>query len=104
MTTPEGKYKKRLKSVLRQLYPGCGIIDVDPYVNDNSMPDMIVVYGPAWVMLETKKEVNAEQQPNQGYYIRHFDKMSYASFASPENHKEVLRDVEIIFGPHRPEG
>lgn len=94
--TPEGKFKKELKDDLKKLLPGCIITQLDP--NDiQGIPDMLVLYKDRWATLECKKDRNAHHQPNQDYYVKTMNDMSYSSFIFPENKEEVLNELQQAF-------
>ena len=54
------------------------------------VPDLIVLNGSKWAMLECKQSGNASHRPNQDYYIEKLGAMSFASFISPDDEDEVL--------------
>lgn len=94
--TPEGKFKEDLNRELISRFPGCYILK-----NDSSylqgVPDILVLWHDRWAMLEAKKGRNAAQQANQDWYIKVFDKMSFAAFIEPSNMEEVLDAMESAF-------
>jgi hypothetical protein len=85
----EGKFKTRLKKKIEGKWLGSRVLYLDPS-NDQGVGDMLVLYGPAWAILEGKKSANASTQPNQPYYVNLFDNMSFSRFVYPENVEEVL--------------
>lgn len=92
----ESAYNKRLVKKLEQLYPGCLIIRLDPNLLQG-IPDLLILWRTRWAMLEVKASARAQQQPNQRYYVEHFDEMSFAAFIYPENEREVLRALQQAF-------
>lgn len=52
-------------------------------------------------MLEVKVSAKAPQQPNQEYYVKVFDDMSFAAFIFPENEEEVLDALQRSFRADR---
>lgn len=92
----ESAFQSALIKELQEIFPGCMVLK-----NDSSyyqgIPDLLVLYNDTWAMLECKRCVTAKHQPNQDYYIKKFGKMSYASFISPENKKEVLDELQQAF-------
>ena len=91
--------KAHLVKVLRELFPGCVILHLDPNTNFQGCPDLLVLYGDRWAVLETKASLKAAKQPNQPYYIEQFDSMSFGAFISPETEEDVLRDLQYALRP-----
>lgn len=54
------------------------------------IPDLTVFLPSFWGWLEVKLSRNADQEPNQEWYISWADRYSFGSFIYPENEKEVL--------------
>lgn len=85
----ERDYQSALIEKIRKLLPGCFILKNDSgYLQ--GVPDLLILYGPRWGMLEVKTSEEADEQPNQRWYINHLDQMSFAAFIYPEIEKEVL--------------
>lgn len=96
----ESKFQKSLIDEIKTRFPGSYVLKNDSsYIQ--GVPDLLVLYKKKWAMLEVKKNSKAHHQPNQDYYIGEFNKMSYASFISPENKEEVLNDLERSFKVRR---
>lgn len=95
--TPEGRFKKELKQDLTSRFPGCIITQLDP--NDiQGVPDLLVLYNDRWATLECKKSKTASHRPNQDYYVKKMNAMSYSSFIFPENKEAVLDELQQAFG------
>ena len=92
----ERDFQAQLIKDLKHLFPGCMILKNDPGYQQG-VPDLIVLFGRHWAMLECKKSASAGIQPNQEYYVRELDRMSYASFVYPENKKVVLNELQFAF-------
>jgi hypothetical protein len=92
----ESEYQAKLINKLKTRFPSCIVIKNDPnYIQ--GIPDLIVLCGDKWPALEVKIDEHAPHRPNQGYYVKHMNDMSYASFVFPENESDVLFEVEQIF-------
>ena len=93
----ESKFQASLIKELKQRFEGCLVLKNDPnYLQ--GIPDLLILHNKKWAALECKCSTNAHHQPNQQYYIDKMNKMSYASFISPENRNEVLDALQQTFG------
>jgi hypothetical protein len=97
----ESLYQNKLVKKLQIIFPDCFILKNDP-ADNQGIPDILILWGNQWAMLETKISERASRQPNQHYYINMFDRMSFASFISPETEEGVLYDLQSALGIKRP--
>lgn len=94
----ERDFQRGLISEIKERLPGCLVMKTDPnYIQ--GIPDLLVLFGKRWAMLEVKKSENAAHQPNQDYYVEHLNEMSFSRFINPTNKEEVLNDLEQAFKP-----
>ena len=92
----ERDFQRGLISEIKERLPGCVVMKTDPnYIQ--GIPDLLVLFGTRWAMLEVKKSGNAPHQPNQDYYVEHLNEMSFSRFINPTNKEEVLNDLEQAF-------
>lgn len=96
----ESVYQRRLIRRLETMFPGCFILKNDPHENQG-VPDILILFGNKWGMLEVKRSDKDRIQPNQQHYVDLFDKMSFASFICPEFEVEVLNDLQHAFESRR---
>lgn len=96
----ENKFKTNLINEIEDMFPGCIVLHL-PSEEIQGIPDLLILYGDKWAVLEGKKHKNAHRQPNQDYYINLMNEMSYASFIYPENKEEVLDELQHAFRPRR---
>lgn len=96
----ESAYQADLIDCLNEMFPGCYIIKNDSGYRQG-IPDLLVLSGDRWAMLEVKASERAREQPNQRYYVELFNSIGYASFIYPENEEAVLHDLQHIFGARR---
>lgn len=88
----EGDYKTKLIKRIKGLLPGCVVLKNDPnYIQ--GFPDLVILYGPGWGVLEVKFSERASFQPNQEYYLVMLNEMSYANVIYPENEEVVLHEL-----------
>jgi hypothetical protein len=88
----ESRYQAKIIKKIRTLLPGCVILKNDPsYIQ--GFPDIIVLYGERWGVLEIKPSESAPFQPNQEYYLEILNQMSYAACICPENEEVVLDEL-----------
>lgn len=92
----ERRFQKRVIDRLKTQFPGCLVVKNDPSYQQG-IPDLLVLYGPSWAMLEVKDEEKAPVQPNQAHFIRQLDGMSYASFIYPGNEEQVFDELQRAF-------
>ena len=96
MAKRESEFQGKLIKELKERFPGCVVLKNDPnYIQ--GIPDLIVLNGDKWGMLECKASESASKRPNQDYYIRSLNELAFASFISPENKEEVLDELERSF-------
>ena len=97
----EAQYQAKLIKKIRDILPGCVILKNDPSYMQG-VPDILILFGSTWAMLEVKLTGDSDLQPNQDYYVGLLDEMSFASFINPENEEDVLNDLQFAFGFDRP--
>lgn len=92
----ESDFQAKLIRELKDMFPGCIVMKNDPsYIQ--GIPDLLVLYRDKWASLECKKNAKAKRRPNQEYYVRQMDEMSFSRFICPENKEEVLYDLQQTF-------
>ena len=92
----ESDFQKELIKEIKQRLPGAVVLKNDAkYIQ--GIPDLTVLHGSKWALLECKKDVSATHQPNQDYYVEKLNKMSFSSFIYPDNKEEVLDAMEQSF-------
>lgn len=95
MTALESKFQAKLIKELKQMFVGAIVTKVESYIQ--GFPDILILYGKQWAMLECKRESKSDKQPNQDYYVAKLNKMSFSSFINPENKEDVLNDLQRSF-------
>src|SRR5688500_18982821 len=98
--TGSGGYKSKLIKKLEERFPGCKVLHNNSGHNQG-IPDMLIILGHRWAMLEVKASKNSKRQPNQEYWVEHYNKESFASFIYPENEAEVLDALQSALSPSR---
>lgn len=100
MRSKEGKFQDHLLNELKRRFKGCVILKNDSaYLQ--GVPDLIILYKDKWAMLEVKKSEDADERPNQPWYVEYLNNMSFAAFIYPENEEEVLNALQQTFRPRR---
>ena len=91
----ESKFQSDLIDELEEMFPGALI-----YKNETrqGFPDLTILFGEKWALLECKKDKSASHQPNQDYYVELANNMSFSRFIYPENKVEVLDELQQAFG------
>ena len=90
----ESGFQDRLIKELKELFPGCMTFKMEQF---QGIPDLLVLYKNKWASLECKKSAKAKRQPNQEYYVKKMNDMSFSRFVYPENKEEVIRDLQQVF-------
>jgi hypothetical protein len=89
----EARYQSELIKKLRLLFPDCVILKNDPsYLQ--GVPDLVIFHEDRYAFLEVKGSERAPVQPNQDYYVRKLNGMSFAAFIYPSNEEDVLCALE----------
>lgn len=89
----EREYQAKLIKKLRDLFPGCMILKNDSSYKQG-VPDLIILFGDRWAMLEAKANEKSPYQPNQPYYVEMLNEMSFAAFIHPSNEQDVLSALQ----------
>jgi hypothetical protein len=92
----ESIYQLELIKRIRDRFPGCVIMKPDPDFMPG-VPDLIILYGNTWAMLEVKATSKSPMRPNQAYFVDKFNEMSFAAFINPDNEEEVLDALQSAF-------
>jgi hypothetical protein len=85
----ETAYQSKLVDRIQSMFPGCFIMRNDPS-QQQGLPDLLILYGTTWAMLEVKISADAPEQPNQPYWVDFFNNMSFAAFIHPQIEEQVL--------------
>lgn len=92
----ERNFQAKLIKELKKIFPGCLVMKLDAdYIQ--GIPDLLILYKDKWATLEVKKSLNAKRRPNQEYYVKLMDNMSFSRFISPENKEEVIHELSQSF-------
>lgn len=96
----EATYQRDLIKRLERIFPNCHIMKNDPAVTQG-IPDLLILWGTRWAMLEVKRSESEPFRPNQEYYLDKFSQMSFVAVIYPENEEDVLYDLQSAFGAVR---
>ena len=92
----ENKFQSQLIKDLKEKFPGCLVLKNDPnYIQ--GVPDLLILFNNNWAALECKRSGTASKRPNQEYYVKRLNDMSYASFVYPENKNEIIQELQKVF-------
>lgn len=87
----ENGFQARLIKEIEERLPGCIVGKND---SRQGIPDLLILYEDKWASLEVKKSKTSSHRPNQDYYVRRMNEMSFSRFIFPENKEEVLDDLQ----------
>lgn len=100
MPRRENDYQGGLILRIKKILPGCFILKNDSgYLQ--GIPDLTILYGERWAILEVKRSANEDYEPNQEWYLEFFNEMSFSATIFPENEEEVLHDLQLALRPRR---
>ena len=92
----EKEFQSDLIKEIKERFQGAVVLKTDPnYIQ--GFPDLLILWQKHWAALECKRKEHAHVQPNQEYYVDILDRMSFASFITPEMKEEVLNAMERAF-------
>lgn len=94
----ESGFQDKLRKDLEEMFPGCMIFKMDQV---QGIPDLLVLHEDKWASLECKRSEKATKQPNQEYYVKRMNEMSFSRFICPENKEEVLSELQSAFSSRR---
>ena len=92
-------FKAHLMKEIVQRFPDCIMFHQDPNVTHQGIPDLLILNGERWAMLETKGAPRSKRQPNQEYWVSFYNEMSFAAFVYPENEGEILDALQSALQP-----
>ena len=92
----ESKFQSDLIKELKFIFKGAIITKLDATYKQG-IPDLLILWKDRWATLECKRSANAKRRPNQEYYVRKMNEMSFSRFIFPENKEEVLNELQQAF-------
>lgn len=90
----ESGFQDKLIKELKDTFDGCMIFKMNQF---QGIPDLLILYKDKWASLEIKRSSNAKRQPNQEYYVKLMDDMSFSRFVTPENKEDVINELYRSF-------
>lgn len=96
MAKRESSFQSDLIKELELIFNGCIVTKLDAR-HIQGIPDLLILYKDKWATLECKKSGSANKQPNQPYYVKKMNDMSFSRVVYPENKEEVLNDLQRAF-------
>ncbi len=92
----ESSFQAGLIKKLEGLFHGCLIMKNDSSYR-TGIPDLLVMFGEQWALLEVKRSANETPRPNQPWYVEYGRTNSFGAFIYPENEQEVLTALASYF-------
>ncbi len=93
MPRRESEYQRGLIKRIKARFPGC-YVTTD--LKAQGLPDILILFGDRWSMLEVKRSSKEVLQPNQLYWIDQFNQWSFCAIIHPDNEVEVLDALERV--------
>ena len=94
----ESTFQQGLIRELKEMFPDALIFKNE---SKQGLPDLTILEGERWALLECKASADASHQPNQDYYVEKANGMSFSRFIFPENKQEVLDELQQALRPGR---
>lgn len=92
----ERDYQADLIKEIYRRFPGCLVLKNDErYIQ--GIPDLTILFGARWAVLEVKRSANEPFRPNQEWYLEQLNEMGFASVIYPTIESEVLHAVQRAF-------
>ena len=89
----ERSFQSKVIKELKKIFKDSIVLKLDAgYIQ--GIPDILILKGNRWAALEIKRDDKYKCQPNQEYYIKRMDDMSFARIVTPQNWKEVLDELQ----------
>lgn len=93
----ENEYKRGLKKRIEDRFPKCIVLKNDEQMLQG-IPDITILWGSCYAVLEVKRSASSPFRPNQEWYLDEVVKMGGIAFVIyPENEEEVLDAVQQSF-------
>lgn len=92
----ESEFQGELIKKLKSIFQGCEILKNDANYKQG-FPDLIILVGSQWAVLECKAEEDAPYRPNQEWYLEKCGRMSFSATIFPENEYEVINALMAFF-------
>jgi hypothetical protein len=93
----ESQYKRGLKERIERRFAGCLVLKNDEQMLQG-IPDMTILYGPWYAVLEVKRDAESPYRPNQLYYLAQVQEMGGIAFTiHPEIEEEVFDALQRSF-------
>lgn len=96
----ERDYQPHVIKRIRRLFPDALVLKNDTSYMQG-IPDLLIIIGEWWGMLEVKKSAGERVQPNQEFYVDKLNAMSFCDFIYPEVEEEVLHALQRSYAAHR---
>ena len=95
----EKDFQAKVILEIKEMLPDCFILKCDGSNTPQGFPDILIINGNKWAVLEFKKSEKDRYsksgvRPNQEYYISRLGTMSFAKFIYPENKEDVLNGLQ----------
>lgn len=92
----ESKFKQELIAEIEERFPGAIVLKTNAN-QIQGMADNIILFRNKWAAFDTKQSEHSKYRPNQPYYIKLLNEMSYAVFVHPKNKEDFLCDLQQTF-------
>jgi hypothetical protein len=88
----ESVFQGELIKELRSIFPKAFVLKQDPNYMQG-IPDLVIMWGTRWAMLECKESASAPYRPNQEVYLERALEQSWSATIYPENKDDVVEQL-----------
>lgn len=92
----ESKFKQDLIDEIQRRFPGAIVLKMDAN-HIQGIPDNFIVWENRWAAFEAKRSAISSRRPNQEYYVKLLDSMSFSAFVYPENKEWFINELQQTF-------
>ena len=95
----ESKFQADLIKEIKTRLPDSIVMKLDSGYKQG-IPDLLILFQNRWATLECKRNGQASHRPNQDWYVKQMNHMSFSRFIYPENREWILNELTDFMKGH----